>query len=178
MCVACLCLHPVLYVALLPVCLWPIIFVSVRVSVAVSAGLCASHPNVCLCLCLSVCPSCLCAQLIYLYHTHPTCMPLTCRCLHVFGRVSILLLSLPCLCPICDGRCWVGLPRCVSDPVGVSLLGSLSVAKVRGVRVSGLGLFWGDCVCVYSLPPPPPSLATLGHVYSAPSRFLPCPGRG
>lgn len=36
----------------------------------------------------------------------------------------------------------------------------------------------GDCVFVHSLPPPA-SLATLGHVYSAPSRFLPAlPGEG
>lgn len=127
------------------------------------------------CACLSVCPSCLCAQLTYLYHTHP--MLLTCQCLHTFGSVSVLLLSLPCHCPVCDSCCWVSLPRCVSDPVGVSLVGSLSVANVTGVCVSGLALFWGDSVCIF-LASPSPKSGHPGSCLLCPQPISALPGEG
>lgn len=60
-----------------------------------------------------------------------------------------MLLSSHCHCPGRDSCHWVGLPRCVSDPVSVSLRGSLSVAKVTRVCVSGLVSF-GVTVCVCS----------------------------
>lgn len=144
-----------------------------------SPGLCASplQVSVFLCFCLSASPSCLRPHLI-----HPWHMP----CLRAsdlpvssgVGQHSGLLLSPHCHCPVCDSCGWVSLPRCGSDPVSVSLRGSLSVAKVTGASMSGLVSF-GVTLCVCRLCATPlPQVWPPWAMFTLPPADDFCPARG